>query len=148
MAQPITRLASNCWMRLRRRVLADVPTTRVMFRECQWRAGDLARAWDYAHGLQRTDYVEQYASSKVDVSAIKNGKEMYYGAGNTVDGFNIIRHEGAGIEIGLKAKVRGGEDYAGIKQSDGVVEYHVGSGDAGQSGPFQMESLISRSRLV
>gem|GEM_PF-3499801 len=91
--------------------------------------GDQARAWDYEHGLKRTDYVEHNANAKVDASAIKNGVEMYYGDGNTTDGFNIVRHEGAGIEIGLKAKVRGDYDYTpSAPDADGVVEYHVGSG--------------------
>lgn len=92
-------------------------------------AGDKARAWDYEHGLKRTDYVEKNKDASVDSSASTNGK-LFVGSGNSADHFNVIRHEGAGIELALKAKVRGDHDYSPSNQdSGGVVTYgHVKGG--------------------
>ncbi len=91
--------------------------------------GDQARAWDYEHSLKRTDYVEKNKDASVDSSASTNGK-LFVGSGNSADHFNVIRHEGAGIELALKAKVRGDHDYSPSNQdSDGVVTYgHVKGG--------------------
>lgn len=90
-------------------------------------AHDQARAFDFKQGWAREDWIDTVRSGSVDPVAI-DGNEMYYGDGNTVTGFNIVRHEGAGIEIALKAKQRGGADYAATVDSDGVAVYHVPAG--------------------
>lgn len=90
---------------------------------------DGARAFDYAKGWARPDYLDKQMSGKIDASAIKSEKELFVGSGNTVDGFNIVRHEGAGIELALKAKVRGGVDYKpSDANNDGITEYNVEAG--------------------
>ena len=68
-------------------------------------------------------------SVKIDASAVKGTNELFVGSGNTADGFNIVRHEGAGIELALKAKVRQGADYTpSDTNNDGIIEYKVGAG--------------------
>jgi len=90
---------------------------------------DAVRAFDYAKGWDRPDYIDKVMSGTIDASGIKNGVELFVGDGNTVSGFNIVRHEGEGVEIALKAKVRGGADYNPVDtNSDGIVEYNVDSG--------------------
>jgi hypothetical protein len=88
---------------------------------------DTARGWDYDHGLARTDYVEKTSSGHVDLSATNSNGYLNFGGGNTADGFNIVRDAGAGIEIALKAKERGGADYL-AHQENGVTVYHVDAG--------------------
>lgn len=84
---------------------------------------DAARAFDYAKGWARPDYLDKSIKSAVDASASTDGK-LYVGNGNTATGFNVVRHEGAGVELALKAKVRKGEDYnASEPDKDGVVTY-------------------------
>jgi hypothetical protein len=57
---------------------------------------------------------------------------MFYGTGNSNDGFNIVRHEGAGVELALKAKEFGpnGGDYGASDRQliDGVLHYYVDAG--------------------
>lgn len=90
---------------------------------------DAVRAFDYAKGWVRPDYLDKTTAGTVDDLAQKNGTQMYYGNGNSKDGWNIVRHEGAGLELALKAKVRGGADYD-VKETteDGTVVYDVASG--------------------
>ena len=54
---------------------------------------------------------------------------MYYGDGNTIDDWNVVRHEGAQVELGLKVKHRGGDEYAEASiDADGVAHYVVANG--------------------
>lgn len=90
---------------------------------------DGARAFDYAKGWERPDYLDKAMSGKIDASAVKGTNELFVGSGNTADGFNIVRHEGAGIELALKAKVRQGADYTpSDSNNDGITEYAVAAG--------------------
>ena len=54
---------------------------------------------------------------------------MLFGDGNSADGYAIVSHMGAGVELAVKAKERGGDDYAAaIDADDGLVHYAVESG--------------------
>lgn len=95
---------------------------------------DAVRAFDFAQGWSRPDYIDKTTSGTVDALAQKGGTQMYYGNGNTTTGWNIERHEGAGIELALKAKVRGGPDFDVVDtKDDGTVVYNV-LGGPGQNG--------------
>src|SRR5690606_36718820 len=68
-------------------------------------------------------------SADLDDIAV-NGTEMYMGDGNRITNFNIVRHEGAGIELAMKAKERvTGNEFLPDASGD-VVVYHVNSGIA------------------
>ncbi|MCA1868907.1 DUF4214 domain-containing protein [Agrobacterium genomosp. 3] len=90
---------------------------------------DAVRAFDYAKGWTRLDYIDQTSKTAIDASAIAPGNKLFVGSGNTATGFNVVRHEGAGIELALKAKVRGGTDYDPVEK-DGFVQYDVAAGNA------------------
>ena len=80
---------------------------------------DFNRDWD------RPDYVRIF-EGEIDAKATKDGsgEEMIFGSGNTVTDWWITRHEGAGIELGLKAKERGGPDeYKASINSENEIEY-------------------------
>jgi hypothetical protein len=60
-------------------------------------------------------------------------EQMFYGTGNSNTNFNIVRHEGAGVELALKAKEFGpnGGDYgpgAITRDADGTAHYTVSAG--------------------
>ena len=89
---------------------------------------DAVRAFDYDHGWDRPDYLDRSYSANIDPLA-RDGAEMYYGDGNTIDDWNVVRHEGAGVELGLKVKHRGGDEYAEASiDADGVAHYEVLAG--------------------
>ncbi|MDG3580203.1 DUF4214 domain-containing protein [Rhizobium sp. YJ-22] len=90
---------------------------------------DGVRAFDYARHWSRPDYIDQNAKASVDASASTNGK-LYVGGGNSANNFNVVRHEGEGIELALKAKVRGGADYQPTDPNGkGTIAYdHVNAG--------------------
>lgn len=101
-------------------------------------AHDAVRAFDYDRGWDRPDYID-LGFGKVDPIASDDrnndnvDEQMFYGTGNSNDGFNIVRHEGAGVELALKAKEFGpnGGDYDSGNYSydvDGVLHYHVNTG--------------------
>ena len=87
------------------------------------------------HKRTRSDYLDKIADGSVDVRAQDaNGLEMKYGDGNTTDGWSIVRHEGAGVELDLKLKHRGGSVYDAISvDADGTVHYNVAEGTAAGS---------------
>lgn len=87
---------------------------------------DGARAFDYEKGWDRPDYIETTMNGTVDERA-QDGGEMLFGDGNSVDNWNIVRHEGAGVELALKAKERGGPDYIATEEG-GVTHYEVHTG--------------------
>lgn len=98
---------------------------------------DSVRAFDYDRGWNRPDYIE-HAFGKVDALASDDrnldgiDEQMFYGTGNSNDAFNIVRHEGAGVELALKAKEFGpnGGDYsaANVEVVDGIAHYNVSTG--------------------
>ena len=89
---------------------------------------DAVRAFDYDKGWDRPDYVDRAYDADIDARA-RDGDEMYYGDGNTIDDWNIVRHEGAGVELGLKVKHRGGDEYGESSiDADGVAHYMVTAG--------------------
>lgn len=101
-------------------------------------AHDVARAFDYAQGWDRDDWIDYVLSGTVDEAGINPVNDyLYFGRSNTTDNFNIVRHEGAGLEIALKAKVRGGggEDYEALEyDEDGVAIFNVEPGAGSANG--------------
>ena len=88
-------------------------------------AHDAVRAFDYDRGWDRPDYVDANLDGVIDLLA-QNGGEMFYGSGNTIDDWNIVRHEGAQVELALKVKHRQGDEYAeAYVDDDGVAHYEV-----------------------
>lgn len=97
-------------------------------------AHDGVRAFDYDKGWDREDYIEQ-SFGEVDARATNNGDgiEMIFGDGNSTDNYAITRHEGAGVELAIKAKERYVGDYDQDQitvNEDGTVTYTVATGDA------------------
>lgn len=94
-------------------------------------AHDAVRAFDYDHGWDRPDYLDTNVNGVVDPLAqdpLSPGN-IYNGGGQPADDWNIVRHEGAQVELGLKIKVRGGNEYPeAFQDSDGVWHYEVASG--------------------
>ncbi len=89
---------------------------------------DNVRAFDYDHGWDRPDYIDHDMNGVIDPAA-RDGSEMYYGDGNPTDDWNLIRHEGAQVELGLKIKHRGGDEYAESSvDGNGIAHYMVASG--------------------
>ena len=70
---------------------------------------DSVRAFDWDAGWERSDWIDAYVG-KADGLATKdtNGDgiddAMNYGTGNPIDQFSIVRHEGAGVELAIKAE--------------------------------------------
>jgi len=92
-------------------------------------AHDNVRAVDWDHGWSRPDWLDVSYGAVVDARAQDpGGAEMIYGAGNTITGWNLVRHEGAGFELALKVKHRGDGDYTPTGVDGGVVDYTVVSG--------------------
>lgn len=90
---------------------------------------DGARAFDYEKGWDRPDYIETTLNGTVDGRAQDTAEgDMLFGDGNSVDNWNIVRHEGAGVELALKAKERGGNDYIATEDG-GVVHYQAEAGE-------------------
>lgn len=92
-------------------------------------AYDAVREYDYDHGYARTDYVETFFG-EVDARATDGGNniEMIFGDGNSDDHYAITRHEGAGVELALKAKLRGAGDLDASDvdyNADGTATFHV-----------------------
>lgn len=89
---------------------------------------DAVRTFDYNKGWDRPDYNEQSYTSLVDPLA-RDGNEMHYGDGNFIDDWNVIRHEGAGVEVAMKIKHRGGDEYVEwARDDDGTAHYYVLAG--------------------
>ena len=90
---------------------------------------DGARAFDYEKGWDRADYIESTMSGTVDARAQDAAEgDMLFGDSNTADGYAIVSHLGAGVELAVKAKERGGKDYDGALGDDGLVHYAVDGG--------------------
>lgn len=88
-------------------------------------AHDAVRAFDYDRSWDRPDYIDRSYNGIVDAAA-RSGTEMFYGDGNTIDDWNIVRHEGAGVELALKVKHRGGDEYPESSiDANGVAHYRV-----------------------
>jgi hypothetical protein len=99
---------------------------------------DNVRTFDWDKGWSRDDYLD-LSFGKVDLIASDDrnndgvDEQMFYGQGNSNDAFNIVRHEGAGVELALKAKEYGpnGGDYGASSRfydAAGVLHYNVSSG--------------------
>jgi hypothetical protein len=90
---------------------------------------DSVRGFDYDRGWSRPDYVEQ-SFGTVDLRAQDTSEgDMLFSDGNTATGYSLVRHEGAGVELALKVKHRGGADYVPDHvDADGTVHYNVAEG--------------------
>lgn len=113
-------------------LIPDEYETRLLYEGNESQVGgprhDNVRQFDYDHGWDRPDYLEHNYNGNIDPLA-RDGSEMFYGDGNTIDDWNIVRHEGAQVELGLKIKHRGGDEYAESSiDSNGVAHYDVASG--------------------
>ena len=92
-------------------------------------AHDSARAFDYDRGWDRPDYLDISYDAVVDPLARTAANKMYYGSGNPTDDWTIVRHEGAQVELALKVKHRGGDEYPEASiGADGIAVYHVQKG--------------------
>ena len=96
-------------------------------------AYDAVRAFDYEQAWERTDYVDQFLGA-VDDRASNGGAgvEMIFGDGNSTVNYAISQHEGAGVELALKAKIRSVGDYDDdrvIDNGDGTYTYVVDTGE-------------------
>lgn len=90
---------------------------------------DNVRAFDYDHGWDRPDYLDRDMNGTIDPLSQNGSGKMLYGTGNPVDDWNLIRHEGAQVELGLKVKHRGGDEYAeSFIDGNGIAHYMVASG--------------------
>lgn len=93
--------------------------------------------WDRWGEDSRADWLDTTFNGVVDIRAQASPAEMLYGDGNPVDDWTIVRHEGAGVEVALKVKHRGGDEYAEASTSagnDGVsAVYQVATGTAAGS---------------
>lgn len=88
---------------------------------------DSVRIFDYERGFDREDYVFKETDGVID-SFAQNDGNLFAGTGNSVENFNITRHEGAGIEIALKTKIFKGADIDESVGTDGVTIYNVTTG--------------------
>ncbi|HEX8193226.1 MAG TPA: hypothetical protein VF552_10025 [Allosphingosinicella sp.] len=101
-------------------------------------AHDAARAFDYDKGWDRPDYIDRSTNAVIDPLA-RDGNAMYYGTGNPTDDWNVVRHEGAQVELGLKIKHRGGDEYPEFFVGpDGTASYLVLAGGS-PSNPARAE---------
>ncbi|NYT82750.1 hypothetical protein H0A70_14770 [Alcaligenaceae bacterium] len=89
-----------------------------------------ALRFDYDKGWVRGDYIRNFVGviDETAVNEVNGVDQLYFGSGNTVTNFSIARHEGAGIELALKAKLRLGPDEYKPDASDGIPVYTVPSG--------------------
>jgi hypothetical protein len=94
-------------------------------------AHDAVRAFDYDRGWAREDYLDVSYNAVAHQLARDpaSPNNMYYGAGNPADDWTLVRHEGAQVELGLKVKHRGGDEYPEFSiGTDGMATYKVLSG--------------------
>lgn len=94
-----------------------------------------ALAFDYEQGWNRPDYARDTYGSLDPLATTEGGVagvQMHFGASNLITNFTIARHEGEGIELGLKAKMRSNGDYDGTPAdtgTDAVMVYQVDTGE-------------------
>lgn len=120
---------------LKAELLALIPNeyeTRMLYEGLESQVGgarhDNVRAFDWDKGWDRPDYLDRDYNAVVDPLA-RNGSNMHYGTGNPADDWNVVRHEGAQVELALKVKHRGGDEYPEASIGpDGIATYHVLTG--------------------
>lgn len=101
-------------------------------------AHDAVRAFDYDKGWAREDYLDTSYNSLADPLARDPASpgSMYYGTGNPADDWTVVRHEGAQVELALKVKHRGGDEYPEASiGADGIASYNVVTGSSLSSAP-------------
>ncbi len=86
-----------------------------------------AKAWDFAHGIDRVDY-ETHFTGPIDVSATKGDGTMLFGNGNPATGYTIDVHDGSGVEFGWNVHYRTGDQIAGHVEGDGFVHFDAPAG--------------------
>jgi hypothetical protein len=89
---------------------------------------DSARAFDYDRGWAREDYLDTSYNAVAHPLARDPASpgNMYYGNGNPADDWTVVRHEGAQVELALKVKHRGGDEYPEASIGpDGMAHYNV-----------------------
>lgn len=104
-----------------------------------------ALAWDFTKGLKHDAYESHAASASVDSAGLHSSGNLWFAfdagtglvSGNAPTGFNLGRHEGAGIELGLKASLHDGADIAPASTAaDGTTHYTVPAGGLAGGGGF------------
>lgn len=90
-------------------------------------AHDAVRVFDYEHGFRRPDYVEADHSGALDASA-RDGDSMIAGSDISAESFAVVRHEGAGVELGLDVIYRQGPQADQYVGADGLVHFDVATG--------------------
>jgi hypothetical protein len=96
-----------------------------------------ALAWDYSKGINHIAYVSHDSGADVDAAGQFSPGTLWYAydsgavSGVSATGFTIGRHEGAGVELGLKVKDVGGMAIAPVSvDADGTAHYAVPAGAA------------------
>jgi hypothetical protein len=98
-----------------------------------------ALAWDYSHGISHASYVSHATPAAVDAAGQSSANELWYpnggGSGVSASGFAIGRHEGAGVEVGLKVKAADGTALAPTSTDpDGTAHFSVPAGSIAVGG--------------
>jgi hypothetical protein len=91
---------------------------------------DTVRAYDYDQGWARTDWTDSYVGM-ADARAQGSAGYLKFGSLNSADKMVITRHEGAGVELAIKAKEfgpNGGDTLNAPTFVDGVAHYAVSAG--------------------
>jgi hypothetical protein len=92
---------------------------------------DAVRAYDYDKGWARTDWTDSYFGM-ADERAQKAGTDdLIIGTANSAANMVITRHEGAGVELAIKAKEygpNGGDTLNAPTFVDGVAHFSVSAG--------------------
>ncbi|MBB6182582.1 DUF4214 domain-containing protein [Pseudorhizobium flavum] len=97
---------------------------------------DAVREFDFHKGWDRPDYIDVVSNGTVDESGQNANDGLNFGDGtSTSAGFEIARHEGAGIELALKVVERGSNDpYDNyIDAEDGVRVFEADPGTSSAS---------------
>lgn len=92
-----------------------------------------AAAFDFVRGWARGDYLWRNAHARLTSAAMNTQGRMWAGSGGSAEGFCVARHEGAGIELALKARNEQGDACEQEVQPGGTVIYRAQAGRARQS---------------
>ena len=93
-------------------------------------------AFDFAEGWTRSDYVRRWYEGRLAPVAVKEGASMWGGSRGGVTGFNIARHEGAGIELALKVRNDHGGDCEALPHEQGPALYRADAGEGRPDPPW------------
>jgi hypothetical protein len=106
--------------------------------EFQQQAHDLVRVFDFERGYVRNDYVSTILNGTLSETAQKpNTTDLIVGTGIPATGFNIVKHDGYGVELGLGVIYRQGPTEIATLEN-GVPVFRVAGGtQSTANGSFQ-----------